>query len=123
MITSASTGVDTKSWDFVTHYIDTQAWLPRNVVFVNKAAFDTLHRRPEEGGDGRSQGRRGARLEPSSEAKHRPRTRSLRDNKIAILPPSDALKTGFTAIGKQIADEWVTAAGADGKAILDAYAK
>ncbi len=42
MITSASTGVDTKAQDYLTHYIDTQAWLPRNIVFVNKAAFDKL---------------------------------------------------------------------------------
>ena len=42
MITSASTGVDTKSQDYLTHYIDTQAWLPRNIVFVNKEAFDKL---------------------------------------------------------------------------------
>ena len=42
MITSASTGVDTKSQDYLTHYIDTQAWLPRNIVIVNKAAFDNL---------------------------------------------------------------------------------
>ena len=42
MITSASTGVDTKSQDYLTHYIDTQAWLPRNIVIVNKDAFDKL---------------------------------------------------------------------------------
>ena len=42
MITSASTGVDTKSQDYLTNYIDTQAWLPRNIVIVNKEAFDKL---------------------------------------------------------------------------------
>ena len=76
----------------------------------------------EEGRDGRRQGRRGTRLGPS-EAEASAKNQILKDNKIAILPPSDALKTGFSAIGKQIAEEWATAAGADGKAILDAYAK
>src|SRR6185503_5662154 len=42
MITSASTGVNTKAQDYLTHYIDTQAWLPRNIVFANKEAFDKL---------------------------------------------------------------------------------
>ncbi len=42
MITSASTGVDTKAQDYLTHYIDTQAWLPRDIVIVNKEAFDKL---------------------------------------------------------------------------------
>ena len=30
-ITSGSTGVEARFWDFVSHYHDTQAWLPRNV--------------------------------------------------------------------------------------------
>ncbi len=42
MITSASTGVNTKAQDYLTDYIDMQAWQPRNIVFVNKAAFDKL---------------------------------------------------------------------------------
>ena len=50
MITSASTGVDTKAQDYLTHYMDTQAWLPRNIVFVNKAAFDKLPAGRAEGG-------------------------------------------------------------------------
>ena len=63
MITSASTGVDTKAQDYLTHYIETEAWLPRNIVFVNKEAFDKLPADAEEGGDRRGQGCRGARLE------------------------------------------------------------
>src|SRR6187551_117386 len=38
MITSASSGVESKAENYLSHYIDTQAWLPRNIVFVNKAA-------------------------------------------------------------------------------------
>src|SRR3989442_2186925 len=41
-ITSGATGYDTKAWEVVKNYYDTQAWLPKNVVFVNKAAFDAL---------------------------------------------------------------------------------
>src|SRR5947209_4362751 len=41
-ITSGSTGYDTKAWEVVKNYYDTQAWLPKNIVFVNKAAFDAL---------------------------------------------------------------------------------
>jgi TRAP-type C4-dicarboxylate transport system substrate-binding protein len=35
-ITSGATGFDTKAWEVVKNYYDTQAWLPKNVVFVNK---------------------------------------------------------------------------------------
>ena len=63
MITSASTGVDTKSQDYLTHYIDTQAWLPRNIVIVNKDAFDMLSAAEKEGAHGGRQGCRRPRLE------------------------------------------------------------
>ncbi len=63
MITSASTGVDTKSQDYLTHYIDTQAWLPRNIVIVNKAAFDKLTPAEQKAVTDAAEGRRGARLE------------------------------------------------------------
>ena len=41
-MTSGSTGYDSKAWETMTHFYDTQAWIPKNVTFVNKAAFDAL---------------------------------------------------------------------------------
>ena len=35
-ITSGATGYDTKAWEVVKNYYDTQAWLPKNIVFVNQ---------------------------------------------------------------------------------------
>ena len=40
-----------------------------------------------------------------------------------VLPPSDALKQGFAAIGQTMTDEWTKAAGADGQAIIAAFKK
>jgi TRAP-type transport system periplasmic protein len=42
MITSGATGVDSQAWDYLTHYYDVNAFLPQNVVIVNKAAFHGL---------------------------------------------------------------------------------
>ena len=42
MITSATTGASTGSWDYFPYFYDIQAWLPKNIVFVNRAAFDAL---------------------------------------------------------------------------------
>jgi TRAP-type C4-dicarboxylate transport system substrate-binding protein len=122
MITSASTGVDTKAQDYLTHYIDTQAWLPRNIVFVNKAAFDKL--KPNE---------QKAVLDAAKVAEERGwkasqeemaiKTKALKDAKIIVMEPSAELKAGLTKIGEQIAAEWVKSAGADGQAMLDAYRK
>jgi len=41
-ITSAATGYDAQAWDSMDHFYDTQAWIPKNMTFVNKAAFDAL---------------------------------------------------------------------------------
>jgi TRAP-type C4-dicarboxylate transport system substrate-binding protein len=37
-ITSGATGYDTKAWEVVKNYYDTQAWLPKNIIFANKKA-------------------------------------------------------------------------------------
>src|SRR5499427_1540402 len=47
-ITSAATGYDSKAWETMTHFYDTQAWIPKNVTFVNKAAFDALDKPTQE---------------------------------------------------------------------------
>src|SRR3546814_18664573 len=38
MVTSGATGLRTKAWDFSTSYSDLTAWLPKNMIFVNKRA-------------------------------------------------------------------------------------
>ena len=120
MITSPSTGVDSKAWDFLTHYHDTRAWLPRNMVIVNKAAFDALT--DEE---------KAAVTEAAAAAEERgwqlsqeetdAKTKELADNGITVVEPSEELKTEFQKIGETIAEEWKTAAGEDGAALLEAY--
>ncbi|QPC88222.1 C4-dicarboxylate ABC transporter substrate-binding protein [Mesorhizobium sp. NBSH29] len=122
MITSPSTGADSKAWDFVTHYYDTQAWLPRNMVIVNKAAFDKL-----------SDAEKAAVTEAAAAAETRgwemskveteEKTKILKDNGVAIVTPSDELKAGFGEIGATITDEWKAKAGADGEALLETFRK
>ena len=122
MITSASTGVDTKAQDYLTHYIDTQAWLPRNIVFVNKAAFDKL-----------SAAEKKAVTDAAKVAEERGwkmsleemtvKTAALKAAGIKVLAPTPALKAGLSKIGATIAAEWEKSAGADGAAMLAAYKK
>jgi TRAP-type transport system periplasmic protein len=119
-ITSPATGVDSKFWDFLSYYHDTQAWLPRNMVFVNKAAFDALDEEVRE-----------AVLEAASAAEERgwalseevtvTATRQLAENGINVIVPSAELREGFEAIGAQIADEWVAEAGDEGASIIETF--
>jgi TRAP-type C4-dicarboxylate transport system substrate-binding protein len=41
-MSSGSTGYDTKTYEHIKYWYDTQAWLPKNAVLVNKAAFEAL---------------------------------------------------------------------------------
>src|SRR3546814_13840064 len=42
MISSGSTGYDSKIWEHVKYWYDVQAWLPKNMVVANKAAWEGL---------------------------------------------------------------------------------
>jgi TRAP-type transport system periplasmic protein len=119
-ITSPATGVDSKFWDFLSYYHDTQAWLPRNMVFVNKAAFEALDEDVQQ-----------AVLEAAAAAEERgwaaseevtvTATRQLGENGINVIVPSEALSAGFQEIGAQIAQEWAEEAGERGAAVLEAF--
>src|SRR3546814_2340174 len=43
MISSGSTGYDSKIWEHVKYWYDVQAWLPKNMVVVNKDARSEEH--------------------------------------------------------------------------------
>lgn len=122
MITSPSTGVDSKAWDYLTHYHDTQAWLPRNMVFANKEAFDKLSAAEKKAVMDAAKAAED-RGWTASAAETSAKTQVLKDNKVTVVAPSDALKKGFSEIGGKIAAEWEASAGADGKALLATYRK
>ncbi|MCT7377057.1 TRAP transporter substrate-binding protein [Chelativorans salis] len=119
-ISSGSTGVDSKVWESLTHFYDVQAWLPRNVVFVNKDAWDGLDEAAQQAitecgdqiaaeGTSKSEELSGGYLE------------TLAENGMTVSPPSDQLREELAAFGKTMTDEWLESAGEDGKAIIDAY--
>lgn len=122
MITSPSTGVDSKAWDFVKFYHDTQAWLPRNVVVVNQGAFDALSDEEKAAVEAaaKTAETRGWEMSKTETAE---KTQALKDNGMTVVTPSTDLMSGFGAIGATIAEEWKARAGADGAAMLEAYSK
>jgi len=45
-----------KAWDFVTHYTQIDAWLPKNIVVVNQRAFDGLSAETQAGAAAEARG-------------------------------------------------------------------
>jgi TRAP-type C4-dicarboxylate transport system substrate-binding protein len=121
-ITSGATGYDTKAWEVVKNYYDTQAWLPKNIVFVNKAAFDALDKGSQQAllkaaSDAEARGWK------TSEEKNKWYLEQLAKNGMTVAAPSAQLKADFRKIGETMTGEWMNSAGADGKAVVDAYRK
>lgn len=120
MITSPSTGANSKAWDFVTHYTDIQAWLPKNIIVVNKSAFRKLDKATQDAvlaaaADAEKRGWEMSMQETAT------KTAILKDNGVNIVTPSDKLMTGLKAVGAEMLMDWEKDAGAEGAALLKAY--
>src|SRR4051812_15876679 len=121
-ITSGATGYDTKAWEVVKNYYDTQAWLPKNVVFVNRKAFDALDK-PTQQALLKAAADAEARGWNVSEEKNGFYLEQFRKNGMSVSLPSAQLKSDFQKIGQTMAEEWLKTAGDDGRAIIQAYRK
>ena len=121
-ITSGATGYDTKAWEVVKNYYDTQAWLPKNIVFANKEAFDKLDRATQAAVMKCAQEAE-TRGWKTSEEKTRWYTEQLTKNGMNVVTPSAQLKADFRKVGETMTAEWAKNAGAEGQAIVDAYRK
>lgn len=121
-MSSGGTGYDSKVWETLTNFYDVQAWIPKDITFVNKAAFDALDKPTQE-----------AVLKAAATAETRGWKMweekagwyldQLKAKGMKVAPPSDALKAGLKKIGEQLTADWKKKAGADGEAILAAYNK
>ena len=117
---SPSTGVNSQAWDFLSHYNDIQAWIPKNIVVVNKRSFRRLDEATQN-----------AVLEAAARAEARgwemsrndtaAQTKALADNGIIVEQPSKELLEGLQAIGAEMLEEWKAEAGEEGTALIDAY--
>jgi len=121
-MSSGSTGYDTKTYEHIKYWYDTQAWLPKNAVLVNKAAFDALDKPTQAallkaGADAET---RGWAL---SQQKNGEYVDLLKKNGMTILPPSPQLKADMKKVGDVMLKEWLEKAGPEGQAVVDAYRK
>ncbi len=120
MMTSPSTGVSSQAWDYTSVYVDVNAWLPKNVIFVNTDALNAL---PDD--------QRAALLEAAaaaetrgwemSEAETATQIATLESNGMTVVQPSEAMSAALAAAGAQMTAEWLARAGDAGAAIVTAF--
>ncbi|RDI62106.1 TRAP transporter substrate-binding protein [Microvirga subterranea] len=121
-MSSSATGYDTKVWESLDHFYDTQAWLPKNMVFVNKAAFDALDKPTQEAilAAAKKAEDRGWQM---AQDKTKWYMEQIAAKGMKVQPPSPELKAGFQKVGEQLTQDWLKKAGPDGQAVIDAYKK
>ena len=122
MMSAGSTGYDTKIYESVKYWYDTQAWLPKNAIIVNLKAFNAL--------DAATQA---ALTKAAAEAEDRGwkvsaeknewYKKALTEKGMKILPPTAKFAADLKQVGGIMQAEWVKKAGPDGQAILNAYSK
>ena len=121
-MSSGATGFDTKTFEHIKNYYDTQAWLPKNAVIIHKRSFDALDKASQE-----------AVLKAGAEAETRGWAMSrkvntesldkLRANGMTIHQPSAQLKADMVKVGDTMLKEWLEKAGPEGNALVTAYRK
>lgn len=122
MMTSAATGVDSKAWEQVKYFYDTQACLPKNMVIVNKASFNKLDKASQDLLVAEAKKAEAAGWEASRKVNDDARE-TLRKNGMVVQSPSPEFKKGLSEIGKIMTEEWAKKAGTDGQKLLEAYRK
>ncbi len=121
-MSSGSTGYDTKTYEHLKYFTDTQAWLPKNAVLVNKAAFNALDK-PAQAALLKAAADAETRGWVVSRAKNTEYLDLLKKNGMTIATPSAQLKSDMKMVGDTMLQEWLQKAGPDGQAIVDAFRK
>jgi TRAP-type C4-dicarboxylate transport system substrate-binding protein len=121
-MSSGSTGFDTKTYEHLKYWYDTQAWLPKNVVLVNKAAFDALDAPTKQAVLKAAVDAEVRGLAASKKANDETLAK-LKANGMNILPPSPQLKADMKKIGDVMLKEWLEKAGPEGQSLVDNFRK
>ena len=122
MMSSGATGYDTKIFESVKYWYDTQAWLPKNAVIVNLKAFNALDAATQAAvtkaaADAEVRGWK------MSQEKNDWYKAELTKKGMKIVPPSAKLATDLKQVGAIMLSDWEKKAGADGQAVIAAYRK
>jgi TRAP-type C4-dicarboxylate transport system substrate-binding protein len=120
MITSGATGVDAKAWTGLSHYYQANAWIPKNVVFMNATVFNQLD--PQV---------RKMILDAAHAAEIRGWTMSEQSNQVAeqqlarnnvkVAPIDPYMRIYLDRLGERVTREWMRQAGKEPSQILLQY--
>ena len=121
MITSPTTGKNKKIWENgVKYFYDIAAWFPKNMVIVNKDAWNKLDSKTQElvMQQAALAERKGWNLSKKGNVADK---KALADAGMQVGKVNAALKAHFEEVGAKMAKEWADKAGSRGAGVLAAY--
>ncbi len=119
-MSSLSTGYDSKTYESIKYWYDTQAWLPKNAVLVNKAAFDALDK-ATQGELLKAAAEAETRGFKASQEKNEWYRKQLTEKGMQLLPPPAKLQADLRQVGDVMLSDWQKKAGADGASVISSY--
>ena len=119
-MSSGATGYDSKTYEHIKNFYDTQAWLPKNVVIVNQKAFDALDK-PAQAAVLKAASDAETRGWKASEEKTAWYYEQLKGKGMSIMKPPEQLTADLRKVGNYMLAEWLRKAGDDGRKVVDAY--
>ena len=121
MITSPTTGKNKKIWENgVGYFYDIAAWFPKNMVIVNKEAWNKLDEATQKlvMSEAAKAEQKGWDL---SKRGNKDDKQALADAGMKVAKVNAELKKHFEEVGATMAKEWAERAGSRGAAVLAAY--
>jgi TRAP-type C4-dicarboxylate transport system substrate-binding protein len=119
-MSSGATGFDSKTYEHIKNWYDTQAWLPKNAVIVNLKAFEALDK-PTQAAVLKAAAAAETRGWKLSEEKNGWYVDQLKGKGMAIIKPSDQLTADLRRVGNYMLAEWQRKAGEYGRKVIEAY--
>ena len=121
MITSPTTGKNKKIWENgVGYFYDIAAWFPKNMVIVNKDAWNKLDAATQKlvMSEAAKAEKKGWDLSKKGNKNDK---KALADAGMKVAKVNSALKKHFEGVGATMSKEWADRAGSRGQAVLAAY--
>ncbi|PRY99340.1 TRAP-type C4-dicarboxylate transport system substrate-binding protein [Jezberella montanilacus] len=121
-ISSSATGIDSKTYESLKYFYETQAWIPKNAVLVSLKAFNALDKATQDAvlkAAAEAQVR-GWKISEDKEAIFK---QTLRDRGMTVEAPSATFAADLNKVGGVMLGDWEKKMGADGAALISAYKK
>ena len=119
-MSSGSTGYDSKTYESIKYWYDTQAWLPKNAIIVNKKAFDALDA-PTQAALNKAAADAEVRGWKLSEEKNDWYKKALAEKGMNILTPPAKLVSDMKQVGTIMLADWQKKSGAEGEAVVSSF--